>query len=542
MGRKKIKIQTIQDDRNRQVTFLKRKFGLMKKAYELSVLCDCEIALIIFNSNNKLVQYASGDIDKILLKYADYNEPHESRSNQDFIHASDHEPEMEKDADEDGTPPETRAAATTDYSEGSEPPRPSHSALPYSLRGSTSHAPAHMPAMHTPMQHPMGQVSYDMYGNPVYMVPSMHPMQHYPPMHHPGMPTPPLHPSVHMHHAHGTPPPMTQAQTSPFPHMPPQPTTFRRSRSAHSSPSLQHLPYQQAYGGVHPGAMGQPAMPNRQSMQQVHTSAQRESQSMSLSPGQQQVSTPGSVTSPPKGPSPVLNNKKPKLSIHIPGEHGDIKNLVGEQMEDNLQHLGVGANEIEAVKDEGGGQSESGGKSSRPTAPAPIYTRFDTNIKSESLQDGAGNTQHHFRTDTSATAGNVIPSVQTPLPPTNSLLSASEPGPPSALPSQFAQNLPSPSTFYPEFYTQNELPSPLNFSNTPTSAGGVFHWPPPVNRNLAGSNGLQASGNLDSYKSSPLARMEGNGSPKTRSRTQREKDGGTENDQEDGREAKKVKT
>ena len=43
----------------------------MKKAYELSVLCDCEIALIIFNSSGKLVQYASTEIDKILLKYTD---------------------------------------------------------------------------------------------------------------------------------------------------------------------------------------------------------------------------------------------------------------------------------------------------------------------------------------------------------------------------------------------------------------------------------------------------------------------------------------
>jgi hypothetical protein len=43
----------------------------MKKAYELSVLCDCEIALIIFNSNNKLVQYASTEIDKILMKYTE---------------------------------------------------------------------------------------------------------------------------------------------------------------------------------------------------------------------------------------------------------------------------------------------------------------------------------------------------------------------------------------------------------------------------------------------------------------------------------------
>ncbi|TPX75408.1 hypothetical protein CcCBS67573_g03334 [Chytriomyces confervae] len=86
MGRKKIK-----------VTFLKRKFGLMKKAFELSVLCDCEIALIIINNNNKLVQYASTDMDKILLKYTEYNEPHESRRNADFQNLMD-------DNDEAGFP------------------------------------------------------------------------------------------------------------------------------------------------------------------------------------------------------------------------------------------------------------------------------------------------------------------------------------------------------------------------------------------------------------------------------------------------------
>ncbi|MEQ2174737.1 hypothetical protein GOODEAATRI_010962 [Goodea atripinnis] len=57
----------------------------MKKAYELSVLCDCEIALIIFNHSNKLFQYASTDMDKVLLKYTEYNEPHESRTNADII-------------------------------------------------------------------------------------------------------------------------------------------------------------------------------------------------------------------------------------------------------------------------------------------------------------------------------------------------------------------------------------------------------------------------------------------------------------------------
>lgn len=60
----------------------------MKKAYELSVLCDCEIALIIFNSSNKLFQYASTDMDKVLLKYTEYNEPHESRTNKDIIEVS----------------------------------------------------------------------------------------------------------------------------------------------------------------------------------------------------------------------------------------------------------------------------------------------------------------------------------------------------------------------------------------------------------------------------------------------------------------------
>ncbi|KAI4569204.1 hypothetical protein R6Z07F_006356 [Ovis aries] len=85
MGRKKIQISRILDQRNRQVTFTKRKFGLMKKAYELSVLCDCEIALIIFNSSNRLFQYASTDMDRVLLKYTEYSEPHESRTNADIL-------------------------------------------------------------------------------------------------------------------------------------------------------------------------------------------------------------------------------------------------------------------------------------------------------------------------------------------------------------------------------------------------------------------------------------------------------------------------
>lgn len=57
----------------------------MKKAYELSVLCDCEVAIIIFNKSNKLYQYASTDMDQVLLKYTEYSEPHESLTNTNII-------------------------------------------------------------------------------------------------------------------------------------------------------------------------------------------------------------------------------------------------------------------------------------------------------------------------------------------------------------------------------------------------------------------------------------------------------------------------
>lgn len=67
----------------------------MKKAYELSVLCDCEIALIIFNSSNKLFQYASTDMDKVLLKYTEYNEPHESRTNSDIVEVKGYYTELQ---------------------------------------------------------------------------------------------------------------------------------------------------------------------------------------------------------------------------------------------------------------------------------------------------------------------------------------------------------------------------------------------------------------------------------------------------------------
>jgi hypothetical protein len=88
MGRKKIAIQRIADSRRRQVTFSRRRFGVMKKAYELSVLCNCDIGLIMFTSNEKLFLYSNRPMDDILLKYTEFTEceqPTEALSNADMV-------------------------------------------------------------------------------------------------------------------------------------------------------------------------------------------------------------------------------------------------------------------------------------------------------------------------------------------------------------------------------------------------------------------------------------------------------------------------
>lgn len=66
MAREKIQIKKIDNATARQVTFSKRRRGLFKKAEELSVLCDADVALVIFSSTGKLFDYASSSMKEIL--------------------------------------------------------------------------------------------------------------------------------------------------------------------------------------------------------------------------------------------------------------------------------------------------------------------------------------------------------------------------------------------------------------------------------------------------------------------------------------------
>ncbi|XP_062029175.1 agamous-like MADS-box protein AGL11 isoform X6 [Rosa rugosa] len=61
MGRGKIEIKRIENTTNRQVTFCKRRNGLLKKAYELSILCEAEVALIVFSSRGRLYEYSNNN-------------------------------------------------------------------------------------------------------------------------------------------------------------------------------------------------------------------------------------------------------------------------------------------------------------------------------------------------------------------------------------------------------------------------------------------------------------------------------------------------
>lgn len=69
MGRVKLEIKRIENTTNRQVTFSKRRNGLIKKAYELSILCDIDIALLMFSPSDRLSLFSGKTRFLTILMY-----------------------------------------------------------------------------------------------------------------------------------------------------------------------------------------------------------------------------------------------------------------------------------------------------------------------------------------------------------------------------------------------------------------------------------------------------------------------------------------
>ncbi|KAL0350759.1 UNVERIFIED_CONTAM: Agamous-like MADS-box protein FUL-L [Sesamum radiatum] len=73
MGRGRVQLKRIENKISRQVTFSKRRSGLQKKAHEISVLCDADVALIVFSTKGKLFEFSTDSrMERIVERYERY--------------------------------------------------------------------------------------------------------------------------------------------------------------------------------------------------------------------------------------------------------------------------------------------------------------------------------------------------------------------------------------------------------------------------------------------------------------------------------------
>ncbi|CAN6247029.1 unnamed protein product [Urochloa humidicola] len=101
MGRGKIEIKRIENATNRQVTFSKRRGGLLKKANELAVLCDARVGVVIFSSTGKMFEYCSptSSLKELIEQYQHATNTHFEEINHDqqiFVEMTQMKNEMDK--------------------------------------------------------------------------------------------------------------------------------------------------------------------------------------------------------------------------------------------------------------------------------------------------------------------------------------------------------------------------------------------------------------------------------------------------------------
>jgi len=169
MGRRKIEIQPITHERNRSVTFQKRKNGLFKKAYELGVLCSVDVAVILFEQRPghppKLYQYGSSDIREIIQRQLRHDGENDTRGpaeftggaaggkNDDDDDGDDGDGDGEDDGEDVGPPPTKLPSRSKRRGDGQHKPTASGILQPdldYRIASVPSHMPLGPPQPHLP--------------------------------------------------------------------------------------------------------------------------------------------------------------------------------------------------------------------------------------------------------------------------------------------------------------------------------------------------------------------------------------------------------
>ncbi|KAM3353752.1 hypothetical protein ACQJBY_024742 [Aegilops geniculata] len=90
--RGRVELRRIEDRTSRQVRFSKRRAGLFKKAFELSLLCDAEVALLVFSPAGKLYEYASSSIEGTYDRYQQFAVPGRNLIQEDATVSNDEDP------------------------------------------------------------------------------------------------------------------------------------------------------------------------------------------------------------------------------------------------------------------------------------------------------------------------------------------------------------------------------------------------------------------------------------------------------------------
>ncbi|OCK80693.1 hypothetical protein K432DRAFT_297093 [Lepidopterella palustris CBS 459.81] len=555
MGRRKIEIKAIKDDRNRSVTFLKRKGGLFKKAHELSVLCSVDVAVIIFGHNKKLYEFSSGDINETIGRYQYYGGAHEHKGPEDFMGKKDLDDEDEED-DAMGSPP--RDSHTP----------PEHAMMPHHLQNQAAfqHIRHQTPSASPPMQNglpyhhrhaspqPPGISRPNSRAHIRRASSNLAPPQHQ----QPSQPPPPQNNFAYMPNPPfytGNPPPGIPAKP---PQGPPPPPQYQYTHPPPTHPQVQQFMQQEQ---------------RRQSMPPV------------FPPDRPQNSMPV-----PPPPQPEQNNfQSPPIPQPKPLPSAAKSHSIFTPIDDNrsmlAQHWG-GSNSVDQFRNEAPIKSETGlnrsqsidvasisrtevnGKSPPQPQPHPAQQlpnppqrtastssipnigppsrtnsmqtdakrpRLKVQIPSEHSDAGSATadsspkdsgttvpTPARTSTDASHSSGVLLPP---PSPSASALLSAGASGPPnpfarppppnnnssygsrsemetpmSALPSRFVETnlLPSPSSFYPEWgfgRDTNMLPSPLTFQTPIITNGPSFAREDPAERKRKTSEGSDGGNN-----------------------------------------------